>query len=135
VNVAPAVETRRDPRRELALERGLDAEQLDPKRLGGDRERVVGRVAGDEHLVDQNVGRDGLLGDRRDGLLEGVSLAETGHRRRIGQGSDGMTLTVGAGPSPDASASGSPVLVFERLDLRPQSGSRSGVEKSVHSPP
>ena len=61
------------PRLELALEVGLHLEQLEPKHLRVDGDRVIASTSS-LRFVDEIVRLGGLLGDGLDGVLKDVAF-------------------------------------------------------------
>jgi hypothetical protein len=78
---------------ELPLEVGLHLEQLEPKHLRVDGDRVITSTRS-FRFVDEIVALDGLLGDGVDGRLEDLALALL-HGRMLARGDDAHTASVG----------------------------------------
>jgi hypothetical protein len=70
----PTLGAVQDERPELPLEVGLHVQELEPKHLRVDRERMGAVKPGLERLVDDRARRSRLLGHGVDGTLEDLAL-------------------------------------------------------------
>jgi len=73
---------------ELTLEIGLQLQELEPKHLRVDGNRMVAST-GSLRFVDELIGLDGLLGQSPDGVLEDLAFSAS-HAKRLGHKDDAV---------------------------------------------